>query len=94
MRTQLNSKAARQLVCLAALVLFTSTLLKPKFASSEVFYAKDEAMALAFPDVDEIETKTFILTNEQRTNAEKAARTRIDSNLFTYEHFLKLSWLF
>ena len=56
----------------------------PPQAHTEVFFAKDEALELAFPQADQVETRTFILTDEQRLRAQKLARTKIESNLFTF----------
>ena len=54
------------------------------FIHAKVFYAKDEALKLAFPEADRIETRTFILAEPQLKKAEQMARTRIDSKLFTF----------
>jgi hypothetical protein len=50
---------------------------------AEVYYAQDEALELAFPDAEEVKKKTYILTAEQLSAAEKLAKTKIDSKLFT-----------
>jgi hypothetical protein len=53
-------------------------------AFAKVFYAKDEALNLAFPQADRIEMQTFILTEVQLRKAEQMARSRIESRLFTF----------
>lgn len=53
-------------------------------AYAKVFYAKDEALRLAFPQADTVETRTFILKESELQRAQKMARTRIDSKLFTF----------
>lgn len=59
-------------------------LLSPCFAYAKVFYAKDEALKLAFPDADQVEMRTFFLTNHELARAQQMARTRIESKLFTF----------
>lgn len=58
--------------------------LSPICAYAVVFYAKDEALKLAFPEADQIETRTFILKDSELQRAQQMARTRIDSKLFTF----------
>lgn len=48
-----------------------------------VFYARDEAMKLAFPDADRVETRDFFLTAEQRSAIETSAKAKIESDLLT-----------
>jgi len=74
----------RKAACLLLIVSFLIVGLSSSPVVAEVFYAQDEAMKIAFPDVDEVQTKTFILTDEQLTTAERLARTKIDSKLFTF----------
>jgi hypothetical protein len=52
-------------------------------ASAKVFYAKDEALRLAFPDADKIEARDFFLTAEQRAAIEDKAKSKLDSDLLT-----------
>ena len=56
----------------------------PTGALCKVFYAKDEALKLAFPDADRVEMRTFFLKDEELRRAEKTALTRIESKLFTF----------
>ena len=52
-------------------------------AVAKVFYARDEAMQLAFPDADRIEPRDFFLTPEQRSDIEHRAKAPLDSSLIT-----------
>ncbi|MEX0827916.1 MAG: FMN-binding protein [Haliea sp.] len=70
-------------VLLACAVGLGCVLLGPA-ALAKVFYAKDEALKLAFPEADRIEMLTFILTEVQLKKAEQMARVRIESKLFTF----------
>lgn len=59
-------------------------LLGPAVAYPKVFYAKDEALKLAFPDADQIEMRTLIMEDPELKKAQQMARTRIDSKIFTF----------
>ena len=59
-------------------------LLGPIPSYGKIFYAKDEALKLAFPDADSVEPRTFILKDAEIQRAQQRARTRIDSKLFTF----------
>jgi hypothetical protein len=52
-------------------------------AGATVFYSRDEAHHLAFPEADRTEARDFFLTPEQRTAIEKAARAPLESDLLT-----------
>lgn len=60
------------------------SLLSPISSYAKVFYAKDEALRLAFHDADQIEARTFIMKDSEIQKAQQAARTRIESKLFTF----------
>jgi len=83
MRSRLES-GLRSKALLFSLVIGLGVLLGPVATSSKVFYAKDEALKIAFPDADRVEMKTFILKDADIQRAEKLARTRIESKLFTF----------
>lgn len=55
----------------------------PGSASAKVFYAKDEALRVAFPEADTIDKQTFFLTDEQAKQIETLARARLESKLVT-----------
>jgi len=52
-------------------------------ARATVFHAKDEALALAFPGADRVESRRFILTDAQKAEVEKLARAPLESQLWT-----------
>lgn len=52
-------------------------------AQAKVFYAKDEALRLAFPDAERIEARDIFLTGEQRAAIEDRAKSKLDSDLLT-----------
>jgi len=66
----------------APLVLLALALISSA-AHAKVFYAKDEALHLAFPDAARIETRDVFLTPDQRTHIEERAKSKIDSDLLT-----------
>ena len=73
-----------------AVLLWAISGLSPPTAYAKVFYARDEAMKLAFPEADRVEPRDFFLTPEQRSDIEHRAKTTLDSNLITvyvgYQH--------
>lgn len=52
-------------------------------AGAVVFHARDEALELAFPDADHVETRDLFLTREQREAIEERAKAKLDSDLLT-----------
>ena len=66
----------------APFVLLALALLSSA-AHAKVYYAKDEALKLAFPDAERIETRDIFLTPEQRKQIEERAKSKIDSDLLT-----------
>lgn len=66
-----------------ALVMLVVVLLAAHSAA-EVFYAKDEALALAFPGNTAVEARTAFLTTEQIAAVERRTGTGLDSELFHY----------
>jgi hypothetical protein len=66
-----------------ALLLALALALSSGAAHAKVFYAKDEALHLAFPDADRTDARDFFLTPEQRTQIEDRAKSKIDSDLLT-----------
>ncbi|MBX3023815.1 FMN-binding protein [bacterium] len=63
--------------------LSLALMLLASVAPAKVFYAKDEALRLAFPDADAIETRDVFLTPEQRAAIEDKAKSKLDSDLLT-----------
>lgn len=78
-----SESALRSRALLASAVGLGFALLGPA-ALAKIFYAKEEALKLAFPEAERIEMRTFILTEAQLRKAERMARTKIDSKLFTF----------
>ena len=52
-------------------------------ADAKVFYSRQEALELAFPDADRVEKRTFILTPEQTRRIEERSRSRLETKLVT-----------
>jgi len=52
--------------------------------AAEVFYARDEALALAFPGNTSVEARTAFLTSEQVAAVERRMGTGLESHLFHY----------
>jgi hypothetical protein len=52
-------------------------------ASATVFYARDEALKLAFPDADRVEARDLFLTAAQRQAIEQSAKSKLESDLLT-----------
>jgi hypothetical protein len=48
---------------------------------AKVFFSRTEALELAFPDADRVETETFVLSDGQATRIEELARAPLDSKL-------------
>ncbi len=51
---------------------------------AKVYYSKQEAMTLAFGTAAEVEMLPVFLTEQQRKEIEQLARTKLDSNLYTW----------
>ena len=51
---------------------------------AQVFYSKAEALQVAFPQADRVETQTFFLTPRQVERVEALAQTSVDSKLATF----------
>ena len=50
-------------------------------ANAKVFYSQSEALALAFPDAEKVESNTFILDDDQIERIESLAKCELDSKL-------------
>jgi len=53
-------------------------------AEAEIFYSKAEALQVAFPQADRVETQTFFLTPQQIERVEDLAQAPVDSKLATF----------
>lgn len=56
----------------------------PAGAIGTVFYAKDEALHLAFPEGFEVSEKTVVLSAEQREAIERISQAKVTSGLFHF----------
>jgi hypothetical protein len=68
---------------LTALVIPATLLFPLCKGEAKVFHSKQEALALAFPDADKVDTRTFFLTEEQAQRIATLAMTPIESKLVT-----------
>lgn len=55
----------------------------PVVVEAKVFFARDEALKLAFPDSERVEARDFLLTDEQQAAIEKLGHTPLESKLVT-----------
>ncbi len=67
---------------LAALALCAAFAAVP--AEGKVFYSQKEALALAFPDADRVETRTELLDDAQARAVEELARAELPSRLVRF----------
>ncbi len=67
---------------LVILLLLTCTL--PITASGAVYMSKDQALKLAFPEADRIETTNLFLTEEQLDQVQKASGVALESPIYTF----------
>lgn len=52
-------------------------------AGAVVFYARDEALQLAFPDAEKVDSRDFFLTAAQRSDIENRSKSKVESDLVT-----------
>jgi hypothetical protein len=57
---------------------------RSQLAFSQVFMKQEEALRLTFPQADKIERRTLFLTNEQVTEIQKLARSKLESKIVIY----------
>jgi hypothetical protein len=69
----------RVAVAALPLVLILTGLQTP--AQAKVFHSQQEALALAFPDADEIRVKTAVLTKQQASRVEELAGAELDTEI-------------
>jgi len=50
-------------------------------ARAKVFYSRNEALKLAFPDADEVDSETFVLDERQTEQIQRLARCPLESKL-------------
>ena len=63
--------------------LLTAALLVgfPTSVAAKVFFSRSEALELAFPEADRVETETYILDDVQVERIQRLARSELDSKL-------------
>ena len=71
-------------VSLPAVLAVLAAAMLTRHSRAEVFYARDEALALAFPDDTAVESKTAFLTAAQVAAVKERAGLESDSPLFHY----------
>jgi len=73
------ASSSRLIAALVALLLADGATT----AAAKVHYARNEALQLAFPDTDRVESKNFFLTDEQKSQVEELAKAPLESKLVT-----------
>lgn len=73
---------SRACILLSVLLLGSDTL--TPVAEAAVFHAKKEALAIAFPEADDVETKSFFLTEEQIDHIQNLAKAPIDAKVVAF----------
>jgi len=58
-------------------------------ADAKVFHSQNEAIALAFPDAEQTELETFVLTEEQAHRVEELAKAPVETKLVRIWHGLR-----
>ena len=53
----------------------------PIAADAKVFFSRTEALELAFPDADRVESETYVLSEGQATRIEELSHSPLDSKL-------------
>ena len=66
---------------LRGLTALLCLLLLPAAAAAKVFHSQSEALALAFPDAESVESRTFVLDDAQTARIEALSRSPVDSRL-------------
>jgi len=69
---------------LTGLAVLGGVSLPAAVAQAKVFHSKEEALALAFPNAEQVETRTFFLTEEQVQQVANLATTPVESKLVTF----------
>ena len=69
---------------LGTAVLGMVFVLSGTVANAKVFYSKEEALEVAFPNAERVEARNFFLTQEQVEQVQTLAKAPIDSKLATF----------
>ena len=70
--------------CLFLGVALLGSVTFTPIVEAKVFYAKQEALEIAFPDADDVETKSFFLTQEQTDDIQNLAKAPIDAKVVAF----------
>lgn len=68
-------------LCIALFAALVLPAAVPTPAAGKVFYSRSEALELAFPDADRVESEVFILTEKDASRIAELARSEMDSKL-------------
>jgi len=80
----LRSDLPRRLLLVACIAGSLAVAGLPAVVHAKVFLARDEALQLAFPDVERVEARDIVLTAEQHDRVQKAAHAPLESSLVTF----------
>jgi hypothetical protein len=76
-----SSRRSWKRVALAGLLAATCLSAAGGAAHAKVFLSRSEALELAFPDAERVESKTFVLRDDQVAQIQKLAKSELDSKL-------------
>lgn len=79
MRVRTGDARFGRLGCAVLVAIFATGFASPAF--SKVFHSQQEALALAFPGADRIETDTNVLSKDQVSWVEEASRSKLDTRI-------------
>lgn len=79
----LRTEHARRVLILASIAGGLAIAGLPAVVEAKVYHARDEALQLAFPGVERVETRDVVLTQQQHDRVEKLARTPLETDLVT-----------
>jgi hypothetical protein len=65
----------------AAVMLAMAALLPGGEAGAKVFYSRSEALEMAFPDAERVESRTYVLRDDELDRIQSLARCKMDSKL-------------
>lgn len=69
---------------LLPLLILTLSLALPAHSLAGAYMTRDDALKLAFPNAEQVETKTLFLTEDEVRTIEKASGTKVDSPIQTF----------
>ena len=79
-----RSNPPRPMLLWQAIVLVWAFHFAAPAAMAKVFHSKQEALAIAFPNAERVETRTLFLTEEQVKQVTTLASAPVDSKLATF----------